>query len=1049
MSRSAMKVNLAGLVVLALALCAASAGVAAPTPVPAPDQGRFTPVVTPLGIGNQSTTVVVQLSADPVTVVDADAATPLTDPQKQQLRSQLKSKQAPVVQGVQSLGGEVLASYQSSYDGLKVRIPANQAKSLSTLPGVIAVHPLQLMAPSNVHVIPLIGAPQVWDGLAGLHGEGIKIGVIDTGIDYTHADFGGPGTAAAYQTALAQDTADPTLTTVCMTAALTPCVGPTAPKVKGGVDLVGDAYNADPSSSSYNPVPQPDANPLDCDVDGHGSHVAGTAAGFGVTAAGTTYTGAYNAGTVSGNSWNVGPGVAPKADLYAIKVFGCQGTTDATIDGIEWAVTHGMDVINLSLGSPFGSASDPAAEAATNAARAGVIVVASTGNQGASPYITTSPGTSSGAISVAANDPTQAFPGANIALSTGATLQAINANGATFSDGTTLPVKVLTSSPGVIATGCNPASYVGVSGALVVTRRLVGGCARVDRAIYGQQAGAAAVVMVNNTNGFPPFDGQISSSPDTGEAYNVTIPFLGVPASSGAALIAADGKSSALSNATISNPGYLSLASFSSFGPRSGDSWLKPDLTAPGVAIASVGIGTGNASAILSGTSMAAPSTAGVAALVKQAHPSWRRVKYWKAAVVNTADPSQVGGYAVAGSGTGLVQALPAVQTQVVATADRDGPALNFGFAELDRDFAGRDTVTLRNFGDQPATFTVSTQLDAGSPHTLVPRTSQVTVRPHDSTDVRVELDVPAASAGTTTDPGGSFHDVSGLVTFTPAAGSNNGVTLRVPYYFVAQAISHVSAALDVRRLVSKGSATVTLSNFRGAVAGNADFYSWGLSDQRDHGLASDDLRAAGVQSLAPLGAPLLVFAISTTKRWSNAAQNEFDVLVDVDNDGNPDYDVVAADYGALTTGTPSGIDAVAVFTVATGAASINYLADAPTDSSTMTLPVDISQLCDSGAPCLSAANPTFSYTVESFGLTDQTSDTIDATAKFNAFTPSISTGMFVTVAPNTIGSDTVTIDPAGWASTPSLGLMVVTHDNASGRAEAQLISVGAGKSPH
>ncbi len=240
-----------------------------------------------------------------------------------------------------------------------------------------------------------------------------------------------------------------------------------------------------------------------------------------------------------------------------------------------------------------------------------------------------------------------------------------------------------------------------------------------------------------------------------------------------------------MTNITISNPGYLSLASFSSFGPRSGDSWLKPDVTGPGVAIASVGMGTGNASKIMSGTSMAAPNTAGVAALVKQAHPSWRRVRYWKAAVVNTADPSLVGGYATAGVGTGLVQALPAVQTQVVALGDRDAPALNFGFAELDRDFAQRDSVTLRNFGDSPATFTVSTQLDAGSPHSVVLRDTQVTIRPHDSRDVRVELRVPAATAGAASDPAGSFHDVSGLVTFTPVGGSNNGVTLRVPYYLV------------------------------------------------------------------------------------------------------------------------------------------------------------------------------------------------------------------------------------------------------------------------
>ena len=96
-----------------------------------------------------------------------------------------------------------------------------------------------------------------------------------------------------------------------------------------------------------------------------------------------------------------------------------------------------MDVINMSLGSPFGSASDPAAVAATNAAKDGVIVVASAGNAGPNPYITGSPGTGTGAISVAANDPTQGFPGANLALSTGATSTAIDADGAPFATGTT------------------------------------------------------------------------------------------------------------------------------------------------------------------------------------------------------------------------------------------------------------------------------------------------------------------------------------------------------------------------------------------------------------------------------------------------------------------------------------------------------------------------------------------------------------------------------------------------------------------------------------
>src|SRR5204862_5318703 len=165
------------------------------------------------------------------------------------------------------------------------------------------------------------------------------------GIDYTHADFGGPGTVAAWSIARSQSTADPTLPTVCQTAALQPCFGPNAPKVKGGIDFVGDAYNA--GGTALQQIPHPDPNPLDC--NGHGTHTAGTAAGDGVLANGHTFTGPYNANTISGNSWNIGPGVAPEASIYALRVFGCSGSvTDAVlIQAMEWAVDNHMDVINM------------------------------------------------------------------------------------------------------------------------------------------------------------------------------------------------------------------------------------------------------------------------------------------------------------------------------------------------------------------------------------------------------------------------------------------------------------------------------------------------------------------------------------------------------------------------------------------------------------------------------------------------------------------------------------------------------------------------------
>ena len=192
-----------------------------------------------------------------------------------------------------------------------------------------------------------------------------------------------------------------------------------------------------PTSRSRTRTP----NPLDC--NGHGTHVAGTAAGFGVLPTARPTPARTTPRPISRTHWIVGPGVAPKADLYAIRVFGCEGSTDVVVDAIEWAVDHDMDVINMSLGSPFGGADEPDAVAADNAAKAGVIVVASAGNAGPNPYITGSPASGTGAISVAASDPTPSFPGANVALSTGAQPSGDRRQRRRRCTGPTLPIKVL------------------------------------------------------------------------------------------------------------------------------------------------------------------------------------------------------------------------------------------------------------------------------------------------------------------------------------------------------------------------------------------------------------------------------------------------------------------------------------------------------------------------------------------------------------------------------------------------------------------------------
>jgi subtilisin family serine protease len=1034
---SARRVLTASALLLASSLVIVAAGSAA-RPQASGAEGLIQPQWTPLGLRDDKATVVVQLAGDPVTVVEGNSGRSFNRAEKESIKGQLKSKQDALRDDIASLGGAVLADYQVAYNGLKVRVDRSKLNELAALPGVTAVRGLQLMKPDNERGVQLIGGPLAWAAPGNLHGEGVKIAVIDTGIDYTHANFGGPGTTAAYDAANAADTLPPS-----------PAQG-WGMRVKGGVDLVGDDYNADPDSDDYQPVPHPDPNPLDC--NGHGSHVAGSAAGSGVTAAGATYTGPYNATTITGSSWTIGPGVAPKADIYGVRVFGCEGSTDVTVDAIEWAVDNDMDVINMSLGSSFGSTQDPSAVAATNAAKAGVVVVTSAGNSGPSQYITGSPGTAEGAISTAAIDSTPTFPGVAIALSGGQTLPAINANLFNY----TGPIAGLTvvrisnnpATPEDESIGCSKAAFGTLPpNALAVVNR--GVCARVAKAIFGEQAGAKAVAMVNNASPFPPVEGPITSNPDTGEPFTVTIPFLGLrgpftdPASDGSKLRAADGQSATLTAGPVANPNYLGFADFSSGGPRTGDSGLKPNVSAPGVGIVSTGVGTGNKAATISGTSMASPHTAGVAVLTRQAHPSWS-VEEIKAAIVNTADPAQVtglAGYRVSRGGSGLVQAAKATGTQAVALAEGDKFAVNvnYGFEELKKDFSKTRAIRVVNNGSAPVTFDLSVENPQGSPHTVSFNTTSVTVNAGASRSFNLRLDVPVGTVGNSD----AFREVAGIVKLTPAAGGNNGIALRVPYYLVPRALSDIQAG---RTSVTAAGVTASLSN-KGAITGTYDGYAWGLEDRNESGKAANDIRTVGVQSFpfpsaADPNRKLLVFAINVGNRWSNAAVSEYDLPVDVNGDDEADFTVVAVDAGAVTAGSFNGIMGAFVFSDA-GATQSPFAVAAPHDSSTLLVPILSSQLCIASGPCLSTSNPRFEYTAVGFDLTEtEAPDEVFGTAKYNPFTPALETGQFGELAPGASASVPAAINNAEWAQSGPLGLMFVALDNKAGRDEAVTIRI-------
>src|SRR5947209_313842 len=627
----------------------------------------------------------------------------LSSSDRSALRKQVASSQQSTVAHVRSVGGTVDYTYQDAYNGFAAKVPASSLGALAADPDVAAVHVTHTLSLNDVSGNQYVGAPAAWNKGAPetrMTGKGVKIAIIDTGVDYTHADFGGAGTEAAFKNNNG--------------AVVEPGSFPTA-KVVGGRDYVGDAYNAgDPKHN----VPQPDPDPLDC--NGHGSHVAGIAAGEGVLSDGSTYTGPYD-NTTFNHSFKVGPGIAPEASILAYRVFGCSGTVDNSIvvAALNQAMIDGANVVNMSLGSPFGRADDPEVATVDQLSAAGVTVVASAGNNGTNAYLIGAPAAADSAIAVAAMDATSpTVPGAH---TTGTELsRALNmqlSNDVDFTEGRALTVKVLRNADGSVSLGCDPAEYTkaGVTGELVVVQR--GTCGRVDRAIYGQQAGAAAVAMIDSTTGYPPVEGKITENPDTGAKFTVTIPFFGVQGiagtgnSDGDVLAADNGNTVTLTHIGIANPGYGKFASFTSGGPRNGDSAVKPDVTAPGVSVLSAGVGTGSGPATISGTSQASPATAGVAALVKQAHPSWTPEQI-KAAIVSTANPSLVtGGYDVRIGGTGVVQPARAVDSAVLPLTDHSRSSLTFGYHPASGAWSQTLPFTLQNTSGDAVTYDVTTRL--------------------------------------------------------------------------------------------------------------------------------------------------------------------------------------------------------------------------------------------------------------------------------------------------------------------------------------------------
>jgi hypothetical protein len=1015
--------------------------------------------------------VFVELEGDPVAVVQHKAAGRLvTDVERETVASDLRAQQRPLASEIEAMGGTVMATFQHALNGIKVRIAADRVGSLALLPGVKGLRHVGTYTINDDLSMPFIGAPAAWQGTPGFHGEGVNVVDIDTGIDFMHANFAGPGTVAAFNDAFAASRlpADPAF------------FGPNAPRVKGGTDLVGDDYTG-------NNTPQPDPNPLDC--NGHGSHTAGTIGGSGVTTAGTTFTGPYDNTTfVNNTTWNVGPGVAPEANIYAVRVFGCQGSTRVVDEAIEWAVDSSpsgghpgiqMNVINMSLGSDFGNAESSDAVASTNAVNAGIIVAAASGNAGnAIPFITSSPAAGAQVLSVAAIDSHLGTPGATLALSpSGTTITVQNSTGATVTTGS-FPVVVAQNNPneaagiGNVGLGCLDSDYANAAGKIVVAAR--GVCARIYRVQAAFHHGAAAAALVNNGAGLGVFEGPVQSCVVGAPADNsvarpcdpgetpvlVTIPMFGVNGLSATALsadaiaLAGSASASPAPAADIPNPTASQIASFSSAGPLMGYSadgfvsevgHLKPNITGPGVSINSTGIGTGNQGLIESGTSMATPHVAGSAALAVQSHPGWSADDV-RVALANTASPAKVSGWSPKTAGGGLVQPFPATQTTVVARGETGDEAdLSLGSVDITSDLTTTKRITVRNLGSRNATFNVTATKWGGSvAHNVSVSPATVTVRGGSSAKINVTLAVPAATAGSSA----ALREVGGFVSLTPTAGSNGGATVNVPYYMISHGRSQVG--LDIKKPFSgrHPTTTGTIVNASASVTGSFDFYAQGGSGNAL--LGAHGIRAAGVKA-APSGTDrLITFAVQTFRPNAtydaNNISNEVDITFPGNTTGIPDWSLFTEDLGAAQGLANTGQIVVITVNNATGAAFAQFLATAPFDSTVTLLPVLASRIG------LTAAGVNqFSYTATHFFVADDTSPTgliSDSTqaASFTPFAPAFTASVgAATIGPAATTTVNLTIDPVQFAAAPAKGIMMVTRENSNldnKRGQAVLIDL-------
>ena len=847
-------------------------------------------------------------------------------------RAALLAQQDSLMSQLSGMGAQELGRVHVAHNAVAVRVDASSLDSISKLSGVLKVRPVIHYALDLSETVPYVGGKAVQD--SGRTGAGVKVAVLDSGIDYTHKNLGGAGTAAAYAAAYGAGNADPKNTTL-------DGLFPTA-KVVAGFDFVGETWT--PTSGTRTEDPDP------IDFEGHGTHVADI---------------------IAGNDGGTHRGMAPGAKLVAVKVCSavsssCNGV--ALLKGMDYAIdpngdgdtSDAVDVINMSLGSSYGQIEDDLTQAASNAVKLGVVVVVSAGNSADRPYITGSPSTGLGVISVAQ---TQVPSAVAIALKVNspAGIARTISNTATvdfgpITGGFTGDVVLASSTAGATNNlACVALPAGSLAGKVVLIDR--GSCAVSIKVDFAAKAGATGVLIANNAGGDPPtfsFGGPTPFTP----AQTLVI------TQADGALIKANiaGPVNVTVSPSVATALVGSIVASSSRGPAYSTQHIKPEIGAPGASL-SAEAGTGTEQTVFGGTSGAAPMVAGAVALLVEAFPN-RSPDRIKAMLMNSAETNvfttktaavpQLAPITRIGAGELRVNKAIAL-TSLAWNRAQKSASLSFGALEVDRSITTYDQrLRVENHSDSSKTFTVTPSFRyaadeaSGAVKMVIDTEVEVPAHGYKNLDVRLLIDPdklprwpdfgPAIS-GNGAALNGPEYD--GYVTLT--AGAER---LSVPWHVLPRR----AAATEVQWLTKRGPNLSIYVNNVGHEDGLFDLFSLtGTSPKLPRSelpkpgdnFAVIDLRAVGVRYLpaAVFGADYLEFAINTHGRRAHPNYPaEFDVTIDTNGDGVNDYVVFNAESGgfALTGQNVVFVGKLKPDGSADGAATAVFFGDADLNSANM-----------------------------------------------------------------------------------------------------------------